>query len=58
MGDIIQMFEQLSATLRDNATTLWLYYNDLKKEGFTDEQAFTLVRDFQHTMFGGKREDN
>ncbi len=42
------------ATLRDVSPMLWTYKEDLKKQGFTEEQAFQLVRDFQKLTLGGK----
>lgn len=53
MYNIIQALEQMQAMLRDVAPVLWAYYDDLKKQGFTDEQAFALVRDYQKIAFGG-----
>lgn len=48
---ILQAIEQLQATLRDVSPMLWSYKCDLKKEGFTDKEAFELVRDYQKIMF-------
>lgn len=39
--------DQASAGLRDLAAMLWSYYTHLLKEGFTDEQAFSLTADYQ-----------
>ena len=49
--DITQQIDQMMAMLRDVSPLLWTYYADLKKQGFTDEQAFTLVRDYQSITF-------
>lgn len=48
--NIVHAFEQLQATLRDLSPVLWSYKENLKKVGFTDEQAFELTRDLQRTM--------
>lgn len=34
----------LEELLKVQAKILWSYYSQLKKEGFTDEQAFELVK--------------
>lgn len=52
--DIIQQMEQMSAFLRDFSGALYTFYEDLKKQGFTDEQAFMLTRDYQKTMINNK----
>lgn len=49
--NILHALEQMQAVLRDISPVLWSYYEKLKEEGFTDEQAFELVRDFQKTTF-------
>ena len=48
---IIQAIEQMQAMLRDVSPLLWDYKANLKKEGFTDKEAFELVRDYQKIMF-------
>lgn len=48
--DFLQALDQVQAMLRDLSPVLWSYKENLKKQGFTDEQAFQLVRDFQITM--------
>lgn len=55
MYNIIQALEQLQAVLRDLSPVFWSYYADLKKQGFTDEQAFALVRDCQKLALGGNQ---
>ena len=42
--DINHKFDQIQATLRDMAPVLWSYFEELKKQGLTDEQALTLVQ--------------
>lgn len=55
--NIIQALEQMQAMLRDLSPVLWSYKEDLKKQGFTEEQAFTLARDYQRIVLGfGKSE--
>lgn len=49
--DIIHAFEQAQAFLKDMPPLLMNYKKELKKQGFTDEEAFTLVRDYQKTLF-------
>lgn len=53
--DIVQQMEQMSAFLRDFSVTLYAYYEDLKKQGFTDEQAFALTRDYQNSTIAGNK---
>ena len=48
---ILQALEQMQAMLRDISPVLWDYKQELKKQGFTEAQAFELVRDFQKTTF-------
>ncbi|WP_193768888.1 hypothetical protein [Metasolibacillus meyeri] len=49
--NIIHAIEQMQAMLRDISPLLWEYKQDLKKQGFTEQQAFDLVRDYQKIMF-------
>lgn len=51
--DITQQLDQMMAMLRDFSPVLWTYYSDLKKQGFSDDQAFILVRDYQRTTMSG-----
>ncbi|MRX70859.1 hypothetical protein GJU40_01590 [Bacillus lacus] len=48
--NIIQALEQMQATLRDLSPVLWSYKENLVKQGFTEEQAFALVKDYQNTI--------
>ena len=56
--DATHAFDQLEATTRDLSPLMWIYYERLKKEGFSDAQALYLVRDFQNILFraGGSKE--
>lgn len=49
--NIFQAFEQMQAMLRDLSPVLWSYKQHLKKQGFTDDEAFALVRDYQRILF-------
>ena len=49
--NIFQAFEQMQAMLRDFAPVLMSYKQHLKKQGFTDDEAFALVRDYQRILF-------
>ena len=49
--NILQQFEQMQAMLRDFAPVLMSYKQHLKKQGFTDDEAFALVRDYQRILF-------
>lgn len=53
---IIQAMEQLQAMLRDVSPVLWSYKENLIKQGFTEEQAFLLVRDYQEILFTNQNE--
>ena len=50
--NIIQVIEQAQAMLRDFSPLLWSYYEELQKQGFTAEQAFELVKDYQKVTLG------
>ena len=54
--NIFQAFEQMQAMLRDFAPVLMSYKRNLMKQGFTEEEAFQLVRDYQYTLFNRKIE--
>lgn len=54
--NILQQLEQMQAMLRDLAPVLYSYKENLKKQGFTEDQAYTLVRDYQMTIFNQKKE--
>ena len=43
-GFVAMKAEGVEELLGVQAKILWSYYNQLKKEGFTDEQAFELVK--------------
>lgn len=49
--NIFQAFEQIQEMLKDLSPVLWSYKENLKKQGFTEEQAFQLTRDYQRTVF-------
>lgn len=49
--DILHAIDQIQAMLRDLSPVLWSYKENLKKQGFTDEEAFALVRDFQMLLW-------
>lgn len=51
--NILHQIEQMMAVLRDISPLLWSYKVDLVKQGFTEEQAFELVRDYQKATLGG-----
>ena len=51
MMNILQALEQMQAMLRDVSPVLWEYKQDLKKQGFTEQQAYELVRDYQKIVF-------
>jgi hypothetical protein len=51
MMNIFQALEQMQAMLRDISPILWSYKENLLKQGFTEEEAFALVRDYQKIMF-------
>jgi len=53
--DFLAQLDQLKALLRDISPVLWGYYFELKKQGFTDEQAFQLTRDFQMVTFNNSK---
>lgn len=52
--NILQQLEQMQAMLRDFAPVLISYKRNLMKQGFTEEEAFQLVRDYQYTLFNRK----
>ena len=51
MENFLQIFEQIESALRDIAPILSNYKKYLKEQGFTEAQAFQLVRDYQITLF-------
>ncbi|RLJ90139.1 hypothetical protein [Planococcus citreus] len=53
--DIVHQFEQMQAVLRDFSPLLWTYYLELQAQGFTQQQAFELVKNYQNTTFGAKQ---
>lgn len=53
--NILHQLEQMQAMLRDLAPVLYRYKENLKKQGFTEEQAYTLVRDYHMTLFNHKK---
>lgn len=52
--DITQQLDQLGAMLRDVAPLLYNYYKDLQALGFTEEQAFAMVKDYQTILLTAK----
>ncbi|MRX54825.1 hypothetical protein GJU41_12655 [Bacillus idriensis] len=48
--NFFQQMEQLQATLRDIAPVMWSYYNNLLKQGFSKDQAFTLTVEMQKAL--------
>lgn len=44
--------EAVQSGLKDISNTANKYYNDLIASGFSEEQAFVLVRDWHKSMFG------
>lgn len=48
--NILHQLEQIQALLRDVATVLYSYKEHLKKQGFTEQQAYNLVRDYQQIL--------
>lgn len=48
--NFFQQTEQLQAALRDIAPVMWTYYNNLIKQGFNPEQAFTLTVEMQKSL--------
>lgn len=51
--DIIKAFEELHANLMNFSPLLYSYYKDLKKQGFTEEQAMELTKETQRALFNG-----
>jgi hypothetical protein len=47
--------EQMASALKDIAIVAWGYYEDLKGQGFTDEQAFKMVLSWQASLMGGNK---
>lgn len=58
MMNIFQALEQMQAMLRDVSPVLWTYKQDLEKQGFTEDQAIDLVRDYQKIMFTQHNKQN
>ncbi|WP_421663610.1 hypothetical protein [Lysinibacillus telephonicus] len=52
--NILHALEQIQAMLRDLSPVLWDYKEELKKQGFTENQAFTLARDYQRILLEKK----
>ena len=48
--NILHQLEQIQALLRDVAPVLYSYKEHLKKQGFTEQQAYNLVRDYQQIL--------
>ena len=44
--------EKMESALKDLAIMAMKYYNELKRQGFTDEQAFMLVVEWQKAIMG------
>lgn len=51
--DIIKAFEELHASLMNISPLLFSYFADLKKQGFTDEQALELTKEAQQVILKG-----
>lgn len=49
--NILQQLEQIQAMLRDLSPVLWSYKKNLKKQGFTENQAFRLTLEYQRILF-------
>lgn len=47
--------EQMASALKDIAIVAWGYYEDLKAQGFNDEQAFKMVVSWQTALLGGNK---
>lgn len=53
---MLHNIEQGSKLMVDNCPGLWWgLYEGCCEKGFTDQQAFTLVLTFIHTMFGSSK---
>lgn len=51
--DIIKAFEELHASLMNVSPLLFSYYADLKKQGFSEEQALELTKEAQTLILKG-----
>lgn len=47
--------EQMASALKDMSIMAMGYYKDLLAQGFTEEQAFTLVVEWQKAITGGNK---
>lgn len=45
--------DQTKSALKDISIAAGAYYNDLKEQGFSDEQAFKLVVEWHKAIMGG-----
>jgi hypothetical protein len=52
--DFLQALEQMQAMLRDLSPVLWSYKENLKKQGFTEEQAMDLAKELQKNIITQK----
>lgn len=52
-GDPIDAAEMISS-LGDMAVSVWTMFVKFKEQGFTEQQAFDLVRSWIHGSSGGK----
>ena len=50
--NIVAEMDQFAAVLADFSTVLYAYYDALKKQGFSDEQAMLLVLSVQNKYIG------
>ena len=55
MINILQALEQTEAMLVNLSPVLWTYKENLKKQGFSEEQAFLLVKDFQNSLISNSK---
>lgn len=54
LGRLRAEMDQTKEGAREFASLLWAYYDQLRQEGFSEEQAFMLVLSFQATSLGGE----
>lgn len=55
--NIQHSLDQVSAMMRDFAPLLRAYHLSLVETGFTEEQAFVLVKDYQQCLLGGPKNE-
>lgn len=54
--NIFQVLEQMEAMLRDLAPVLWSYKENLKKQGFTEEQSYQMALAFQNSIINNSKD--